>query len=172
MNIVFKNFRRILINSGPLLLLYYLSISDIEVSFENTFQILSFNIQLIIIYYWMLKDADILGSGHIFVAGLINDVVMGLPLGVSPISYLVVAFFASYVKNVTVNTSLFTDWFTFFLAVFFSNIVFLIFLINFTEIQVKYIDIFYNSFFTILFYPFFWLIFNIYKTMMLIKQDG
>jgi cell shape-determining protein MreD len=120
----------------------------------------------------MLKDADILGSGHIFVAGLINDVVMGLPLGVSPISYLVVAFFASYVKNVTVNTSLFTDWFTFFLAVFFSNIVFLIFLINFTEIQVKYIDIFYNSFFTILFYPFFWLIFNIYKTMMLIKQDG
>ena len=39
------------LNSGPLLLLYYLSISEIDSHFENYFEILSFNIQLIIIYF-------------------------------------------------------------------------------------------------------------------------
>ena len=80
------------------------------------------NLQIIIIYYWFLKDASILGSGHVFLAGIINDVVMGLPLGLSSISYLIVAFIATYIKNVTVNFSLFTDWFTFILAIFFSNL--------------------------------------------------
>ena len=40
-----------IINLGPLLLLYYLSISEIDTHFENFFEILSFNIQLIIIYF-------------------------------------------------------------------------------------------------------------------------
>ena len=65
----------------------------------------------------------ILGNGHIFLAGIINDVVIGLPLGSSSISYLVVSFVASYIKNVTVNFSLFTDWFTFLLAIFFQTFV-------------------------------------------------
>ena len=29
-----------------------------------------------------------MGPGHIFFAGLINDVVMGFPLGISSLSYL------------------------------------------------------------------------------------
>ena len=71
----------------------------------------------------MLKNQSVIGNGHIFLAGIINDVVMGLPLGLSSISYLTVSFVASYVRNVTVNISLFTDWFTFILAIFFSNLV-------------------------------------------------
>ena len=46
---------RKIINLGPLILLYYLSISEIDTYFENYFEILSFNIQLIIIYFWSLK---------------------------------------------------------------------------------------------------------------------
>ena len=38
-----------LINSGPIILLYYLSISELDSYFENFFEILSFNIQLIIL---------------------------------------------------------------------------------------------------------------------------
>ena len=68
------------INFGPLLFLYYLSISEIDTYFENYFEILSFNIQLIIIYFWSLKRPEILGNGHVFFAGLINDAVMGIPL--------------------------------------------------------------------------------------------
>ncbi len=112
------NFKTIqkLINLGPLILLYYLSISEIDTYFENFFEILSFNIQLIIIYFWVSKRSEVLGSGHIFFAGLINDVVMGFPLGLSSLSYLVVSLVALYVKNMTVNTRITTDWFTFFIA--------------------------------------------------------
>ena len=77
------------LNSGPLLLLYYLSISEIDTNLEKIFEIFTFNLPIIIIYFWILKRPSIMGTGHIFVAGLINDVVMGFPLGISSLSYLV-----------------------------------------------------------------------------------
>ena len=153
------------INFGPLLFLYYLSISEIDTYFENYFEILSFNIQLIIIYFWSLKRPEILGNGHVFFAGLINDAVMGIPLGLSSISYLVTSLVATYVKNMTVNTSITTDWFTFFVAIFFANLAFLILITNFSEISVSFTEISYNTFFTLIFFPFFWFLFNIYNSI-------
>ncbi|MAJ86085.1 MAG: hypothetical protein CL687_03870 [Candidatus Pelagibacter sp.] len=171
MAIVYKNFSKNLVNAGPLILLYYISISEIDSQFSNLFEILSFNLQIIIIYYWMLKSPSILGNGHIFLAGIINDVVMGFPLGLSSMSYLAVSFVASYIRNVTVNISLFTDWFTFILAIFFSNIILMTLIYNFTSLKLEYSDIFYNSFFTFLFYPAFWGFFNFYKKIMIVGQD-
>ena len=163
------NTRRILkqfINLGPLLLLYYLSISEIDSHFESYFEILSFNIQLIIIYFWVSKRPEVLGSGHIFLAGLLNDVVMGFPLGVSSLSYLVVSLVATYIKNMTVNTRITTDWFSFFIAIFFSNLVFFILLVNFSEIKIDLVEISYNTFFTLLFFPFFWFLFTYYNAIL------
>ena len=160
--LIAKTIRKI-INYGPIIFLYYLSISEIDTHFENYFEILSFNIQLIIIYFWSLKRPEILGNGHIFFAGLINDVVMGMPLGLSSLSYLVVSFVATYVKNMTVNTSITTDWFTFFIAIFFSNAIFLILAVNFSNLTITFIDISYNVFFTLIFFPFFWFLFNVYS---------
>ena len=171
MALIVKNLREKIFNNGPLILLYYLSLSEIDTQFSNLFEILSFNLQIIIVYYWMLKDQSILGSGHVFFAGIINDVVMGLPMGVSALTYLVVSLVATYVKNVTVNISLFTDWFTFLIAIFFSNLVFILLLVNFSEIEISFIDISYISFFTFLFYPLLWFIFDIYKNLMMIRKD-
>ena len=171
MAILYKNLRSSIINSIPLITLYYLSISEIDTHFSNMFEILSFNLQIIIIYYWMLKNSSVLGNGHIFFAGIINDVVMGLPLGISSISYLTVSFVASYIRQVTVNMSLFTDWFTFILAIFFSNLVYLVLILNFSDLQLSYVDISYNAFFTFLFYPFIWAIFNFYKKIMFLRAD-
>ena len=171
MAILYKNLRSSIINSFPLITLYYLSISEIDTHFSNMFEILSFNLQIIIIYYWMLKNSSVLGNGHIFFAGIINDAVMGLPLGISSISYLTVSFVASYIRQVTVNMSLFTDWFTFILAIFFSNLIFLILITNFSNLQISYVDVSYNAFFTFLFYPFIWTIFNIYKKIMFLRAD-
>ena len=154
-----------IINLGPLIFLYYLSISEIDTHFENYFEILSFNIQLIIIYFWVLKRPEILGSGHIFFAGLINDVVMGFPLGLSSLSYLVVSLVATYIKNMTVNTRITTDWFTFFIAIFFSNVILFILLTNFSEISVSVTEVSYNTFFTLLFFPFFWFLFTYYNSI-------
>ena len=153
------------INFGPLILLYYLSLSEIDSHFENYFEILSFNIQLIIIYFWVSKRPEALGGGHIFFAGLINDVVMGFPLGLSSLSYLLVSLVATNVKNMTVNTRITTDWFTFFIAIFFSNITFFILLTNFSEIAVSVTEISYNTFFTLLFFPFFWFLFTYYNAI-------
>ena len=159
-----KTVRKI-INLGPLIFLYYLSISEIDTHFENYFEILSFNIQLIIIYFWSLKRSEILGNGHVFFAGLINDVVMGLPLGISSLSYLVISLVATYVKNMTVNTSITTDWFTFFIAIIFSNLILMILVYNFLEMKVSLTEISYNTFFTLIFFPFFWFFFNFYNSI-------
>ncbi len=156
---------RKLINYGPLFFLYYLSISEIDTHFENYFEILSFNIQLIIIYFWSLKRPEILGNGHVFFAGIVNDVVMGLPLGLSSLSYLVISLVATYVKNMTVNTSITTDWFTFFIALVISNLTLSIMVYNFSELSFRFIDISYNTFFTLIFFPFFWFLFNFYNSL-------
>ena len=131
-----------------------MSISEIDSHFESYFEIVSFNIQLIIIYFWVSKRPEVLGSGHIFLAGLLNDVVMGFPLGVSSLSYLVVSLVATYIKNMTVNTRITTDWFSFFIAIFFSNLSFFILLVNFSEIKIDLVEISYNTFFTLLFFLF------------------
>ncbi len=154
-----------IINLGPLIFLYYLSISEIDSHFENYFEILSFNIQLIIIYFWSLKRPEVLGNGHVFFAGIINDVVMGIPLGLSSLSYLIVALTSTYIKNMTVNTSITSDWFTFFIAIVFSNLTFLILVANFSDLSIQLVDLSYNTFFTIIFFPFFWFIFNFYNSM-------
>ncbi|MDB9743504.1 rod shape-determining protein MreD [Pelagibacteraceae bacterium] len=162
---------RKLINFGPVILLYYLSISEIDTYFENFFEILSFNIQLIIVYFWSLKRPEVIGNGNIFFAGLINDTVMGTPLGLSSLSYLVVSLVATYVKNMTVNTSITTDWFTFFIAICFSNLTILFFLNSFSILSVSFIEISYNTFFSLIFYPFFWLFFNFYNTMITMGKN-
>ena len=161
-----------LISLGPLIFLYYLSISEIDTYFENFFEILSFNIQLIIIYFWVSKRPEVLGSGHIFFAGIINDVVTGFPLGLSSLSYLTVSLVATYVKNMTVNTRITTDWFTFFIAIFFSNLIFFILLSNFSEIAVSVTEISYNTFFTLIFFPFFWFLFTYYNSIITFDKNA
>ena len=130
------NFTRRIHNILPLFLLYYLSISEIDTNLEKIFEIFTFNLPIIIIYFWILKKPSIMGTGHIFVAGLINDVVMGFPLGISSLSYLVVCFFSNYVRNKSVNTTIASDWFTFFIALIFANLLFFLLLNNFSNITI------------------------------------
>ena len=103
-------------NSGPLLLLYYLCISEVDTNLEKIFEIFTLNFQIILIYFWIIKRPSLMGTGHIFSAGLINDVVMGFPLGISSLSYLVVCFVGNYVRNKSVNTTIASAWFTFLIA--------------------------------------------------------
>ena len=159
-------------NAGPLFLLYYLSISEIDTNLEKVFEIFTFNLPIIIIYFWILKRPSIMGTGHIFVAGLINDVVMGFPLGISSLSYLVICFFSNYVRNKSVNTTIASDWFTFFIALIFANLLFFSLLNNFSDMIISYSKIGYNSFFTLFLFPIFWLIFSLYQANFIGGQDA
>ena len=161
-----------LVNFGPIILLYYLSISEIDTHFENYFEILSFNLQLIIIYFWVLKSPVVLGNGHIFFAGVINDVVLGFPLGISSLTYLIVSLVATYIKNMTVHTTIASDWFTFLIAILFSNTIFYILASNFSEIVINITEISYNTFFTLLFFPFFWIFFNYYNSFIQVGKNA
>ena len=161
-----------ILSAGPLMLLYYLSISEIDTNLEKIFEIFTFNLPIIIIFFWILKRPTVLGTGHIFVAGLINDVVMGYPLAISSLSYLVVCFFSNYVRNKSVNTTIASDWFTFFIALIFANILFFSLLNNFSDMIISYTKIGYNTFFTLFLFPIMWLLFSLYQANFIGGQDA
>ena len=166
-----KNIINKLFGAGPLILLYYLSISEIDTNLEKLFEVFSINLQIIIIYFWIIKRPNLMGTGHIFFAGLINDVVMGFPLGISSLSYLLVSFVGNYVRNKSVNTTIASDWFTFFLAMIFSSFLFFTLLNNFSDLSFTIAKIGYNMFFTLFMFPIFWLLFNIYQMTFIGSRD-
>ena len=159
-------------NAGPLILLYYLCISEVDTNLEKIFEIFTLNFQIILIYFWILKIPEIMANGHIFLAGLINDVVMGFPLGISSLSYLIMIFVGSYVRAKSVNTTIASDWFTFFIAMIFSNLLFFSLLNNFSELSFTLSKIGYNMFFTLFTFPIFWLLFNIYQMTFVGNRDA
>ena len=163
-----KSFREGFLRLLPLILLVYICISEFHTQFFY-WDIFSFNFQFIIIYYWVLRDTSILGYGFVFLCGVINDVVLSLPLGTSPLSYLFVALVAAYVRNATVRSTIFTDWFTFVVAVLIGNFISYFLLRNFTIMQTDYSSMFFNSLFTFILYPAFWLIFEIFKRSINLK---
>ena len=159
-------------NAGPLLLLYYLCISEVDTNLEKIFEIFTLNFQIILIYFWVLKRPEMMANGHIFLAGLINDVVMAFPLGISSLSYLIIIFVGTYVRNKSVNTTIASDWFTFLMAMIFSNLLFFSLLNNFSDLEFSYSKIGYNMFFTLFMFPIFWLIFNIYQLSFIGNRDA
>ena len=120
---------------------------------------------MIIIYFWVLKRPAVLSNGHIFFAGLINDVVLGFPLGLSSLTYLTVSLVATYIKNMSVHTTLTSDWFTFLIALLISNFLLSVLTSNFSNITIDFQEISYNTFFTLTFFPFFWFLFTFYNSM-------
>ena len=159
-------------NAGPLLLLYYLCLSEVDTNLEKTFEIFTLNFQIILIYFWIIKRPEIMANGHIFVAGLINDVVMGFPLGLSSLSDLIIIFVGTYVRNKSVNTTFASDWFTFFMAMVLSSILFFSLLNNFSDLSFPYSKIGYNMFFTLFMFPIFWILFNFYQLTFIGNRDA
>ena len=165
-----KFFKDTLLRLGPLVLLFFICISEFHTQYY-LWEIFSFNLQFIIIYYWILREPDILGYGFVFLAGLVNDVVLSLPLATSALCYLFIPLVAAYVRNATVRSSLLTDWFTFVIAIIIGNFIFYFLINKFSNLEVKYLMLFYNSLFTFILYPFFWGIFEMYKKLFVIKRN-
>ncbi len=170
MALVLSNLKDTFFKLGPLILLIFICISEFHTQFYY-WGIFTFNFQFIIIYYWVLRDPDILGYGFVFICGFINDVVLSLPLGTSALSYLFVSLVAAYVRTATVRNSLFTDWFTFLVAIIIGNFIYFFLLNKFAGADIKYTTLFYNSLFTFILYPFFWGLFEIYKKITFSRRN-
>ena len=159
-----KQIKELIFQSFPIVLLYFFSFNSFEgVKGLESLYFLSFNLQMIIIYVYVLKYPDYLGLGHIFLAGIINDVVLGVPLGTSSLSYLMMCFFTTYIRNVTLRPQMTTEWFSFIPAIFFSNLIYFIIVNNFSNLSFYYVELLRNSFFTFLFFPLFYYIFTSYQ---------
>ena len=151
-----KKIRTRFIELMPLFFLFYISLTGNSVL---DFKFLSINVHYILIYYWVLRRPQLLGYGFIFISGIIYDVVFGLPIGVTPLSLLVVAAVAAYVRVVTVRISLINDWISFIPELLAANFIYFLSL-YFSNYSVDYLYLFTNSVFTFVCYPILWGIFT------------
>ena len=165
----FKFIKEQIFKSLPIVFLYFFSFYHFQIPEVGKINLFAFNFQMILIYFYVLKFPDSLGFGNIFLAGLINDTVIGIPLGTTSLSYLTLALFTSYIRNATLRPVMTSEWFTFVPALFFSNLVYLIIINNFSDVSFYYVELLQNTFFTFLFFPIFYQIFNLYQKM--IKKD-
>ena len=107
----------------------------------------------------------------IFIAGLINDAVVGFPLGTSSLSYLLICGFAAYLRNITLRPSLVKDWMFFFLTIAAINSFIYSLLVIFFSFNLIYLDLIINVIFTFLFYIIFARIFEFYQFIVFGKKN-
>jgi len=165
----FKLIKEKIFTSLPIVLLYFFSFYHFQIPEVGKINFFAFNFQMILIYFYILKFPEALGFGNIFLAGIINDTVLGIPLGTTSLSYLTLSLFTSYIRNATLRSVITAEWFTFIPALFFSNLVYLIIINNFSNVSFYYIELLQNTFFTFLFFPIFHYIFSQYQR--LISKD-
>ena len=75
-----KNFIKIILSKAPLILLFISVLNEFDFNYLSL-KYFSFNFSYILIFYWSLKKSESLGYTYIFIAGLFNDVVIGIPIG-------------------------------------------------------------------------------------------
>ncbi len=155
-----NNFRKIL-EKGPIILLIVSVLNEFDFNYLNL-KYFSFNFPFILIYFWSLKRSGSLGYGLIFLSGLLNDIVTGLPIGVSSLAYLLICGFSAYLRNITLRPSAIKDWFFFgFTILVVNSLIYLIISLIF-NVELNYYSILVNILFTFLFYIIFSGLFNYY----------
>ena len=160
-----KKNRHLLYKYTPIILLF-ISIMN-EIDFNLDFEYFSFNFAYILIFYYSLKREGSIGYILIIIAGLFNDVVNGLPMGISSLSYLLLCTAASYLRNITLRPNLFQDWIFFLFTVLVLNFITFIYLMIFFNHEINYPDQIINIIGTFLMYIVFTKIFQLYDSFIL-----
>ena len=161
LNITIKSFPA---RNTPVILLFTSILNEID--FNNTeFKYFSFNFAYILIFYYNVKRENGIGYTFIFIAGLFNDVINGLPMGLSSLCYLLLCVAASYLRNITLRPSLIKDWIFFLITIFILNFITFTYLILFFNYEINYFDQLINILFTFLLYFIFSYIFSVYDNI-------
>ena len=146
----------------PLILLFISVFNEFDFNYLN-YRYFSFNFPFILIFYWSLKRIETLGYGYIFIAGMFNDAVLGFPIGISSLTFLIICGFAAYLRNITLRPSLIKDWLYFLFTILVANSINYFLLILFFSVEVNYYEILGNIIFTFLLYYIFSIVFDIYR---------
>jgi len=156
-----KRITYLLYNYSAIILLYTSILSEID--FNNSeFKYFSFNFAYILIFYYSLKREGSIGYVLIFIAGLFNDVVNGVPMGISSLSYLLLCAAAAYLRNITLRPNLIKDWISFLITILILNFISYTYLTLFFDYKIDYFDQMINITYTFLLYFVFSYLFKIY----------
>ncbi|MDA9084579.1 rod shape-determining protein MreD [Candidatus Pelagibacter sp.] len=146
----------------PIILLFISVLNEFD--FNNLgLKYFSFNFSYILIFYYSLKKSNSLGYSYIFIAGLFNDVVVGTPIGLSSLFFLLFCVSAAYLRNITLRPSLMKDWLFFLITLLIINSLFYTVLTLFFSNEIDYINLLINSGFTFILYYFFSYLFGLFE---------
>ena len=145
----------------PILVLFISVFNEFDLNYLNI-DYFSFNFPFILIFYFALKAYQRFDYFLVFLAGLFNDTVVGLPLGISSMSYILICIFATYLRNITISPNLIKDWFYFLFIISLINSINFSVLFLFFSYELDITIFIINNFFTFLFYIMFSIFFKRY----------
>tara|TARA_B100001250_G_scaffold111187_1_gene93927 strand:- start:1147 stop:1665 length:519 start_codon:yes stop_codon:yes gene_type:complete len=152
-------FLRIFLSYLPLLILFFSVFNEFDFNYLKL-DYFSFNFVHLLIFFWTLRNPEHLGYLAIFFAGIINDVVIGIPIGISSFCYLLLCSVTAYIRNITLSPNFIKDWISLLFTILLINSIQVIILDLIFLIKVDYMAYLINSGITFIFYPIFFIIFN------------
>tara|TARA_X000000368_G_scaffold334131_1_gene271541 strand:+ start:812 stop:1330 length:519 start_codon:yes stop_codon:yes gene_type:complete len=163
-------FLRILLSYFPLILLFFSVFNEFDFNYLKL-DYFAFNFVHLLIFFWTLRNPDHLGYLAIFFAGIINDVVIGIPIGISSFCYLILCSVTAYIRNITLSPNFIKDWISLLFTILLINSIQVIILDLIFLIKVDYLNYLINSGFTFIFYPIFFVIFNFLNERILYQAN-
>jgi len=157
-----KKFINKILSNIPLILLFVSVLNDYDFNYLGL-KYFSFNFSYILIFYYSLKKSESLGYTYIFIAGLFNDVVVGTPIGLSSLMYLILCVAASYLRNITLRPSLIKDCIFFLITILIINSILFVSLNFIFYYELNYFDQVINITYTFLFYFLFSNLFDFFE---------
>ena len=145
----------------PIIFLFISVLNEFDFNYLNL-KYFSFNFPFILIFFFTLKDFKHFDYFFVFIAGLFNDTVVGLPLGISSLSYVLICIATAYIRNITIRPSPIKDWFYFLFIISLINSINYSILTLFFSFNLDLVSYLINTFFTFLFYIIFAFIFKYY----------
>ena len=145
----------------PIIILFISVLNEFDFNYLNL-NYFSFNFPFILIFFFTIKEFKHFDYLLVFFAGLINDTVVGMPLGVSSLSYILICIATSYFRNITIRPNPIKDWFYFLFIISLLNSVNFSILTLFFSYKLILMDYLVNTFFTFLFYIVFVSLFKYY----------
>ena len=149
----------ILFSYFPIGMLFLSVFNDFDFNYLKI-EYFSFNFAHILIFFWTLKNPNHLGYTSIFLAGIINDVIIGIPIGITSFCYLLICSVTAYIRNITLTPNFINDWLSFLFTILLINSIQVTILDLVFLIEVNHLKYLINTGFTFIFYPIFFILFN------------
>lgn len=145
----------------PITFLFISVLNEFDFNYMNL-KYFSFNFPFILIFFFTLKDFKYFDYFLVFIAGLFNDTVVGIPLGISSLSYMLLCIATAYIRNITIRPNPIKDWFYFLFVISLINSLNYSVLTLFFSVNIELISYLVNTLFTFLLYIIFVSIFKYY----------